>query len=191
MIEKYKNLNYPLNIWSTVFGREVTFVELPEDWERTFIFILGRLKSKQRAALNCYFKDGLSFEEIGLLNGMSEKQSMMMIEKAVNILQSPSRMIFLQYGLEKGTLIRTQEKAQRRIDYRSESATQVCLASPISALDLSPRIYNNLRKFHINTIEELVSYTEKDLLEIRDMGSRSLNDIKAQLAKHGYCLRGH
>ena len=62
------------------------------------------------------------------------------------------------------------------------------MEAKIEELDFSVRTYNCLKKEHIDTIGALVELSEKALLEIRNLGSKSLNEIKDKLAERGLKL---
>lgn len=62
------------------------------------------------------------------------------------------------------------------------------LAQPIFVLGLSVRAHNCLERENIKTVRELVTKTERELLEYTDFGQVSLLDIKEQLAKMGLSL---
>ncbi|HOM71389.1 MAG TPA: DNA-directed RNA polymerase subunit alpha [Armatimonadota bacterium] len=77
------------------------------------------------------------------------------------------------------------------VDFGSEST----MAGPqapdarIEELDFSVRTYNCLKKANILTIGELVQYNETDLMNIRNFGKKSLNEVKDKLAMLGLSLR--
>jgi len=52
----------------------------------------------------------------------------------------------------------------------------------VEELDLSVRSYNCLKRAAINTVGELVQKTEADLMKVRNLGKKSLAEIKAKLA---------
>ena len=62
------------------------------------------------------------------------------------------------------------------------------LAKPVSELELSVRASNCLETANIKTIRELVTKEEKDMLEYKNFGRTSLNEIKEQLANMGLNL---
>ena len=62
------------------------------------------------------------------------------------------------------------------------------LAKPVSELELSVRASNCLETANIKTIRELVTKEEKDMLEYKNFGRTSLNEIKDQLANMGLAL---
>ena len=61
---------------------------------------------------------------------------------------------------------------------------------PIEDLDLSERPSNCLKRAQINTIGELLTKTEDDLLNITNFGQKSLDEVKQKLDERGLTLRG-
>lgn len=61
---------------------------------------------------------------------------------------------------------------------------------PIEELDLSERPRNCLKRAQINTVGELVSKTEDDLLAITNFGQKSLDEVLQKLDERGLTLRG-
>ncbi|MDQ3956559.1 MAG: DNA-directed RNA polymerase subunit alpha [Actinomycetota bacterium] len=63
------------------------------------------------------------------------------------------------------------------------------LAQPIEDLDLTVRSYNCLKREGVTTVGELTEQSEDDLLEIRNFGQKSIDEVKAKLAELGLGLR--
>ncbi|MDO5729806.1 MAG: DNA-directed RNA polymerase subunit alpha [Actinomycetaceae bacterium] len=63
------------------------------------------------------------------------------------------------------------------------------LALPIDDLGLQSRSFNALRRRGILTVGELVAHSEADLLDIRNFGSKSIEEIKERLATLGMTLK--
>ncbi len=61
---------------------------------------------------------------------------------------------------------------------------------PIEDLDLSERPRNCLKRAQINSIGELLTKTEDDLLNITNFGQKSLDEVKQKLDERGLSLRG-
>jgi DNA-directed RNA polymerase subunit alpha len=61
---------------------------------------------------------------------------------------------------------------------------------PIEDLDLSERPSNCLKRAQINTIGELLTKNEDDLLNITNFGQKSLDEVKQKLDERGLTLRG-
>src|SRR6187401_1024147 len=60
------------------------------------------------------------------------------------------------------------------------------LSMPIEDLDLSVRSYNCLKREGINTVSELAALSETQLMNIRNFGQKSIDEVKAKL--HEMCL---
>lgn len=63
------------------------------------------------------------------------------------------------------------------------------LAVPIEDLNLTQRSYNCLKREGIHTVGELVSRTEQDLLDIRNFGMKSIDEVKEKLEAMGLSLK--
>ena len=51
----------------------------------------------------------------------------------------------------------------------------------IEELDLSVRSYNCLKRAGINTVQELASKTEQEMIKVRNLGRKSLEEVKIKL----------
>jgi Lon protease-like protein len=67
-------------------------------------------------------------------------------------------------------------------------AIKIWLKRPVADLPLSRRAFTGLQLKNIGNIGELLQYTEPDLLEIKNFGRKSLNEIKIVLSKLGLSL---
>ncbi len=63
------------------------------------------------------------------------------------------------------------------------------LEQPIEELELSVRSYNCLKRAGINTIGELVRKDEEDIMKVRNLGKKSLQEVKDKLKAVGLSLR--
>ena len=63
------------------------------------------------------------------------------------------------------------------------------LALPVEELKLTMRSYNCLKREGIHTVSELVSRSEQDLLDIRNFGSKSIDEVKQRLHEMGLSLK--
>src|SRR5436305_11787620 len=71
----------------------------------------------------------------------------------------------------------------------ADAALAADLALPIEEMDLTVRSYNCLKREGIHTIGELVGRSEADLLDIRNFGQKSIDEVKAKLAGMGLQLK--
>lgn len=63
------------------------------------------------------------------------------------------------------------------------------LEMTIEELDLSVRSYNCLKRAGINTVQALTNQSEADMMKVRNLGRKSLEEVKAKLADLGLSLR--
>ena len=63
------------------------------------------------------------------------------------------------------------------------------LALPIEDLNFTVRSYNCLKREGIHTVGELITRSEQDLLDIRNFGQKSIDEVKAKLAEMGLALK--
>lgn len=69
---------------------------------------------------------------------------------------------------------------------KEETKKEKVLEMTIEELDLSVRSYNCLKRASINTVEDLISRTEDDMMKVRNLGRKSLEEVLAKL--HGLGL---
>lgn len=72
---------------------------------------------------------------------------------------------------------------------KEENKKEKMLEMSIEELELSVRSSNCLRRANINTVEELTQKSEEDMMKVRNLGKKSLNEIKFKLAEIGLGLR--
>ncbi|MBG9983908.1 DNA-directed RNA polymerase subunit alpha [Aerococcaceae bacterium DSM 111022] len=65
---------------------------------------------------------------------------------------------------------------------KEESEKEKVLVMTIEELDLSVRSYNCLKRAGINTIQELTDKTEAEMMKVRNLGRKSLAEVKGKLA---------
>src|SRR5829696_8469170 len=71
----------------------------------------------------------------------------------------------------------------------TDAALAADLALPVEDLELTVRSYNCLKREGIHTVGELVSRSEADLLDIRNFGAKSIDEVKEKLAELGLSLK--
>ncbi|MPW24998.1 DNA-directed RNA polymerase subunit alpha [Alkalibaculum sp. M08DMB] len=72
---------------------------------------------------------------------------------------------------------------------KEENKKEKMLEMSIEELELSVRSSNCLRRANINTVDELTQKSEEDMIKVRNLGKKSLNEIKHKLAEIGLGLR--
>ena len=85
-------------------------------------------------------------------------------------------------------LSQTAGKAEIMIEKEEESKNKI-LEMTIEELDLSVRSYNCLKRAGINSVEELTRKTEEDMMKVRNLGRKSLEEVQQKLDSLGLSLR--
>ena len=71
---------------------------------------------------------------------------------------------------------------------KAESHRDKVLEMTIEELDLSVRSFNCLKRANINNVEDLISRTGEDMMRVRNMGRKSLEEVQNKLAMMGLSL---
>ena len=72
---------------------------------------------------------------------------------------------------------------------RDSDKKEKVLEMTIEELDLSVRAYNCLKRAGINTVEDLINKTEDDMIKVRNLGRKSLDEVIGKLSALGLSLR--
>ena len=75
-------------------------------------------------------------------------------------------------------LVKTEDDKQQQI-----------LKMAIEEMDLSVRSYNCLKRANIHTVEDLTKKTEDDMLKVRNLGRKSLEEVIQKLDSYGLALK--
>ena len=75
-------------------------------------------------------------------------------------------------------------KAEVMVD-KEENEKEKVLVMSIDELELSVRSYNCLKRAGINTVEELTNKTSEDMMKVRNLGRKSLEEVLAKLKELG------
>ena len=71
---------------------------------------------------------------------------------------------------------------------KAEAQRDKVLEMTIEELDLSVRSFNCLKRANINTVEDLVSKSEDEMMKVRNLGRKSLEEVMAKLDSLGFKL---
>ena len=72
---------------------------------------------------------------------------------------------------------------------KDDKGKEKVLEMTIEELDLSVRSFNCLKRAGINTVEDLLSKSEEDMMKVRNLGRKSLEEVIWKLASLGFNLR--
>ena len=72
---------------------------------------------------------------------------------------------------------------------KEEDVKGKALEMTIEELDLSVRAYNCLKRAGINTLEQLTEKTEDEMMKVRNLGKKSLEEVTQKLHELGFNLK--
>ena len=72
---------------------------------------------------------------------------------------------------------------------KEEDKKEKVLEMTVEELDLSVRSYNCLKRAGINTVDELTQKTEEDMMKVRNLGKKSLEEVQRKLSELELALR--
>lgn len=72
---------------------------------------------------------------------------------------------------------------------KEDDVNEKVLEMTVEELDLSVRSYNCLKRNSINTVEQLTQLTEAEMLQVRNLGKKSLDEVKYKLEELGLGLK--
>ena len=72
---------------------------------------------------------------------------------------------------------------------REEDKVHKLMIMSIEDMDLSVRSYNCLKRAGINTVEDLIHKTEDDMLKVKNLGRKSLDEVIHKLESLGLSLK--
>ncbi|MGE5581659.1 MAG: DNA-directed RNA polymerase subunit alpha [Bacillota bacterium] len=101
---------------------------------------------------------------------------------------SLSAKIMTEHLLLFVNLSQTAGKTEIMVEKEEESKNKI-LEMTIEELDLSVRSYNCLKRAGINTVEELTRKTEEDMMKVRNLGRKSLEEVQQKMESLGLLLR--
>ena len=71
---------------------------------------------------------------------------------------------------------------------KAEAQRDKVLEMTIEELDLSVRSFNCLKRANINTVADLINKTGEDMMKVRNMGKKSLDEVQKKLEMMGLSL---
>ena len=89
-------------------------------------------------------------------------------------------------GLTQDTRPKQMKVAKNTI--KEDKEKEKVLEMSIDELELSVRSYNCLKRAGINTVEELTNKTSEDMMKVRNLGRKSLEEVLAKLKELGLQL---
>ncbi|MCC6417402.1 MAG: tetratricopeptide repeat protein [Gemmataceae bacterium] len=138
---------------------------------------------------NCLKK--MNIKTLGDLTRVSESQLLSSKNFGETSLQEIKEMLGSK-GLHIGQALEEGAHYERRFTPQAPMSEQeqAVLNKPVTDLNLSVRARKCMNRLGINTLGELVNRTADELLEAKNFGMTSLNEVREKLRQYGLSLRG-
>ena len=213
---KYKPM-YPYNLLTAV-SNELWDEALTEDQENGLAYAISKLSTREQTCIIHYFKEEKNLEQCGRIYNVTRERVRQILAKALRKLRNPIRYKYIRYGLVGSEIEGAIRKEKERYDHLRElldsnnnmetglEVQGIPYELPdgkgytgwlsLEKLDFSVRTYNCLKRWRlqedgheIDNIYDLTGVTEKELLNCRNLGRRSVDEIKNKLAEYNLSLR--
>ena len=204
-----KDLEYPLNLIYAVFEDEAEKIaeraDTVPDFDASIEYVLCTLSERERKILKNRFVDLLTLEQTGKLFGVTRDRIRQIEAKAIRKLRHPSRAKYFRYGVSaiienirtdyynkfselEGKLIELCKLNVKTADeiIQDHELRRKYAPTNIEQMDLSVRSYNCLKRAGIDTLQHLAQLSYNDLIRIRNLGRRSVDEIIGKLSEYGY-----
>ena len=108
--------------------------------------------------------------------------------KANEAVSLAARVLIEHFGLFLG-LSEAVAEGESIMAEKGNTEREKVLDMTIEDLDLSVRSFNCLKRAVIKTVEDLTNKTEEDMMKVRNLGRKSLEEVIAKLASFGFSLK--
>lgn len=217
-MKKLQRLTYPKNLIMVLidsFDSEYDINSIEEhfddNWNYLFECVPNVLTLMEQQVIEMRYKRCLNLEEIGRKFEVTRERIRQIEAKAIRKLKRPQYKEYLLVGKEILSEYKSLKEQYKELieelkhnifltKYSIEELKTLVIPDevfttiaetdiPIERLELSVRNFNCLKRRGINTIFDLVNMTEKDLMKVRNMGSKSCKEIILKLQEFGLNLK--
>ena len=173
--KELKGLKYPFNLMCDAFKVDVTdvieHINNVWDFNESLEYVLSNLSDRERLTLECRYKNRMSYQEIGDVLNVTRERVRQCKVKALKKLRKSHLTKYLRYGMLGVERMKNNKSTM------------------IEELKLSTRAYSILKRHGINTLEQLLTLKYSDILEMRNMGRKSTEEIVEKVKVYGYEIK--
>lgn len=209
-----RQMAFPYNLLAYISEHKSNF-NYPENISQDTIdgihFVCLSLSDKQQAILYLRFECQQTLEKIGTRFSLSGTQIDNIIKNSISTWFKTDDIKYIEYGMKgyvnhliinKAKLLAESlifeeynrgykdgyNKAQG-IQTKSNNTNDI-ITMPIEQLNLSLRAYNCIKRAKIDTVADLISKTEEDMIKVRNLGRESFEEVRKTLHQMGLSFRG-
>ncbi len=104
------------------------------------------------------------------------------LSKSANILIKHLK-VFTKFSPED-----IESEGESALEEKEKSEREKILNKTLEELDFSVRSYNCLKKSNVNTLRDLIEFPPMEIIKIKNLGKKSLDEIKDKITKYGFIL---
>lgn len=206
---------WPLNLLFAMNGRDtLEDCHVASDWRGMLEYmIMEMLPDDEEQAVRSRYQYGMTYRQIGEHLNTTPGHVHQLLRRAFHRLRHPSRYRYLCYGVTKmhegqwervredqfnegywigfrhGALGEMAPSLENPYIEHDDPSKMPILAAPISYLKLCNRMNGALARAGMRTIGEVVTKTRRELLNLRNVGKGSVDELEEKLAQYHLVLR--
>lgn len=174
------SISWPYNLIQVVckpddFGGSLAY-HIDDDRTNGVLYALSLLPEQEQSVLRYMYYNGMSDKDIADYYEKSRSWPKQVSDKALAKLRHPSRMVYIQYGLNG---------AQYFLKRQAE-LVKTGLLTPIEDLKLSLCSYNCLKKVSLNYVEEILNLSNSDISKIKNFGLQNRRELYTAIRRLGF-----
>lgn len=158
-------------------------------WKTVYIpgvfTVLKTLEEYEQHIVGMRYIRGMTYEEIGKeYCGYTKERIRQILAKAMRKLRHPSRSKYMR-GIAHDTYSKVEKRiCELQAEYLAIKHPELVLTRiSIEDLDLSVRTYNCIKRGGYSTVADFLGKSVTDLMRVRNLGMKSLDEIVNRLAK--------
>lgn len=189
---------WPYNLIAEILNNDGELPEkLPHDIEPSLYYVLLKLTERENLVIAMFYRDKKTMSAIGREFCITTERVRQIINKSLRRLRSPHSLVYIESGITN--LMKFNSDEAHRKGYALGYAQGLKVAGgdlperamqtqslKISEMDLSVRAFNCLCRANLRTSDEIARCDYHDLIKIRNLGRRTLNEIIEKMEHLGY-----
>lgn len=201
---------YPMNFICTINDTN-NYADMPDHIDERINRLLACLSERHKDVVKLRYEQSLPYHKIGKILGVTRERARQIDVRTLKKLRHPSRIKYLTWKMKD---IVAAEKTKPTLKPKPKRHYHILFSIPecknsrflyfnsplrkymsisnnmknltIDYLGLSARAYNIMRRNNIATINDLLNFSIKNLVQIKNAGSRIQNEILSKISQ--YCV---
>ena len=178
---------YPQNLIYDVLGKTSDAPDIDASVE---YILSARLTEREASILKMRYKDLMTYNEISKKYNLTANRIVQIIAKVQRKLRHPKNSKYLTLGVA-GIMANEKEKLLMKLQENKKQGKKLAEHYTIEELDLSIRSTNCLLRAGLRTAGDVLNLGANGLMEVRNLGKRSYDEIVDRLEALGFDVRSY